>query len=98
MISIASNNLHNGKATLDNGYGMFLRFLNYKLQEQGKRLVIIDKWYASSQICHCCGIKNTAIKNLNIRQWTCPNCGSTHDRDINAAQNIKYEGLKQLVG
>lgn len=96
MKAIANKSFRNGKATMDNGYGMFLRFLEYKLLYQGKQLIHVDKWYPSSQVCHCCGYKNTDVKNLSVRKWTCPKCGATHDRDINAAINIKDEGLRIL--
>lgn len=84
-----------GKATNDNGFGMFRKFLQYKLQEQGKQLIVIDKWLPSSKACHICGYINLEI-TLNVREWTCPSCGTNHDRDINAAINIRDQGLLQL--
>ena len=82
-----------GKSILDNGWAMFTQMLEYKLEWQGKILVRIDKWYPSSQLCAHCGYKNPDTKNLSIRQWTCPKCGAHHDRDHNAAINIKNEGM-----
>lgn len=89
-----SQMLHFGKSVYDNGWGMFVTFLRYKLEEQGKKLVKIDKFFASSQICSCCGYKNAETKNLSIREWDCPECGAHHDRDENAAINIKKEGMR----
>ena len=86
----------NGKATLDNGYGMFLSMLEYKLSDRKKYFVKVDKWYPSSQICHCCGYQNPLLKDLRIREWDCPNCNHHHKRDINAAINIRKEGLRIL--
>lgn len=86
--------LHFGKSVCDNGWGMFVRFLQYKLEEIGKRLVKVDRYFASSQICSCCGDKNEATKNLSIRAWDCPRCGTHHDRDRNAAINIRNEGMR----
>lgn len=86
--------LHFGKSVSDNGWGIFVSFLKYKLEEQGKRLVKVDKFFASSQICSCCGYKNTDTKNLSIRAWDCPRCGTHHDRDANAAINIRNEGMR----
>lgn len=89
-----SQALNFGKSVSDNGWGMFVTFLKYKLEEQGKQLVKVDKFYASSQTCSMCGYKNAAIKNIAIRAWDCPGCGVHHDRDINAAINIKNEGMR----
>lgn len=86
--------LNFGKSVSDNGWGMFTTFLQYKLADLGKQLVKVDKFFASSQICSCCGYKNTATKNLAIRAWDCPECGTHHDRDVNAAINIRNEGMR----
>jgi len=91
-----AQSLNFGKSVSDNGWGMFITFLQYKLTNIGKRLVRVDKFFASSQICSCCGYKNTAAKNLSIRAWDCPGCGAHHDRDVNAAINIRNKGM-QLV-
>lgn len=96
MRSLSNKNFGNGKATLDNGYGMFLSMLEYKLADRGKYFIKVDKWYPSSQICSSCGYKNPLIKDLSVRKWDCPACGSQHDRDVNAAINILREGLRIL--
>lgn len=89
-----SQALNFGKSVSDNGWGMFTTFLQYKLEDMGKRLVKVDKFFASSQICNVCGYKNTATKNLSVRAWDCPECGTHHDRDVNAAINIRNEGMR----
>ncbi len=89
-----SQTLNFGKSVSDNGWGMFVTFLKYKLEEAGKRLVKVDKFFASSQTCSCCGYKNSETKDLSVREWTCPQCGTYHDRDINAAINIRNEGMR----
>jgi transposase len=83
------------KSTNDNGFGMLKTFLAYKLAEQGKQLIAIDKWHPSSKSCSCCGHKNKEL-SLNDRIWTCRECGKVLDRDINAAINIKNEGCRIL--
>ena len=97
MKALSNKRFKNGKATLDNGYGMFTTMLEYKLNERGKQLIKVDRFYASSQTCNCCGLKNPEVKNLKLRKWDCPNCGAHHDRDINAAKNIKLQGLLRLA-
>lgn len=86
-----------GKSISDNGWAMFTRMLEYKLEWQGKTLVKIDKWYPSSQLCSECGYQNSETKSLLVREWTCPKCGAHHDRDHNAAINIKNEGIRILA-
>lgn len=81
----------------DNGWGKFVSFLQYKLEETGKQLVKVDKFFASSQICNVCGYKNTETKNLGIRAWGCPECGTHHNRDVNAAINIRNEGMRLVT-
>ena len=87
--------LNLAKSTNDNGFGMLKTFLAYKLAEQGKQLVIIDKWYPSSKLCHICKHENKEL-TLADRNWTCPHCGTKLDRDVNAAINIKNEGCRIL--
>ena len=96
MKSLANKGFKNGKATYDNGYGMFLNMLEYKLSDRGKILIKVDKWFPSSQICHHCGKQNSEMKDLNKRDFVCE-CGYTNDRDVNAALNIKREGLRLLA-
>ena len=85
-----------GKSTHDNGWGKYVSMLEYKLKERGKKLIKVDKWFPSSQLCSECGYKNPLVKDLSVREWTCPECGTHHDRDINAARNLLKEGTKQL--
>ena len=96
MRSMSNKGFGNGKATLDNGYGMFLSMLEYKLSDRSKYLVKVDKWFPSSQICHCCGALHPEMKDLTIRTMKC-DCGLTISRDQNAAINILQEGLRLLT-
>ena len=81
------------KAINDVSWYEFCRQLEYKCLWYGKQFIQIDTYFASSQICSNCGFKNSDVKNLDIRKWTCPECGKHHDRDINAATNILNQGL-----
>ena len=96
MRSMANQGFGNGKATLDNGYGMFLSMLEYKLSDRNKYLVKVDKWFPSSQRCHCCGKIHPEMKSLQTRTIKC-DCGLTMSRDQNAAINILHEGLRLLA-
>ena len=93
MRAMSNKGFGNGKATLDNGYGLFLQMLNYKLLERGKHFVKVDKWYPSSGLCSCCG-QQKKLK-LTDRIYIC-SCGLVMDRDQNAAINILREGLRLL--
>lgn len=95
MRSIANKGFGNGKATMDNGYGLFLTMLAYKLTARGKALIKVGKWFASSQLCSNCGVKHPEMKDLSNRVMRC-DCGLVLDRDQNAAINILNEGLRLL--
>ena len=82
-----------GKNLHDNGFGMFRNFLSYKLERKGSVLVKVDRWYASTKTCHVCGRKEPDI-GLETGEWTCPGCGTSHQRDANAAKNIEAEGRR----
>lgn len=76
------------KHIVDSLFGAFRRQLTYKCEWYGKQLVLVDRWYPSSQLCSNCGYRNHDTKNLLIREWDCPQCGKHHSRDVNAAINI----------
>ena len=93
---LASRNLmknhHLARAIGDASWTEFVRQLHYKADWYGKKIVTISRWFPSSQLCSSCGV-NSGKKALSIREWTCENCGTHHDRDINASLNILKEGL-----
>ena len=84
--------LHFGKGIQDNGYGQFLSMLGYKLEERGKYLIKVDRYFASSKICSVCGHKKKELA-LSERIYLCE-CGNRMDRDVNAAVNILKEGKR----
>ena len=86
-----------GKSISDAAFGEIIRQLEYKTNWYGRTFHKIDRWYPSSKTCNCCGYKMGDM-DLSIREWTCPSCGTHHDRDLNAAKNILDEGLRDLYG
>ena len=84
------------KSFQDVAQSEFIRQLEYKARWYGKTISKVDRFYPSSQLCSSCGYKNSDVKNLKIREWTCPECGVHHDRDINSAINILNDGLQLL--
>ena len=78
----------------------FVRQLTYKGEWNGSNVIFIGRFDASSQVCSRCGHKNPSVKDLKVREWTCPECGTHHDRDVNAAVNIKQMALEKqnLIG
>ena len=84
------------KSIADVGWGLFINMLEYKAERYGKKVIKLDQWFPSSQICSHCQHKD-GRKALNIRDWTCFNCQTKHDRDVNAAINIKNKGLEMIA-
>ena len=84
-----------GRKISDLGFSDFVKILKYEASKFGTVVIEVDRYFASSRLCHCCGEKNPQMKDLRIRQWKCPKCGAMHDRDRNAAINILQEGLGQ---
>lgn len=85
-----------GKKVGDYGFGGLLNILEYVAPQFHTKIVKIDRFYPSSQLCNKCGYQNQKVKELSVREWTCPQCSKHHDRDRNAARNIHREGLRML--
>jgi putative transposase len=85
------------KSVHDAGWATLVRLLEEKAERHGRTVVKVSRWFPSSQICSACGVKD-GPKPLGVRQWTCGGCGTTHDRDVNAARNIRLEGRKAAAG
>ena len=100
MEDLSSKNLmrnhHLARAISDASWSEFMRMLEYKAEWYGKQIIKISRWFPSSQICSSCKM-NSGKKPLHVREWTCKQCGSHHDRDLNASLNILNEGLKLLA-
>ena len=88
-----SRSLNLGKSVMDLGFGEFRKWLEWEAEKYDCHVHYVDKWFASSKTCNRCGYKNTDLQ-LKDREWTCPHCGEHHDRDVNAAKNLRDKFLK----
>ena len=82
------------RSVSDVSWSKFLGMLEYKGTWYGTKIIQVSRWYPSSQVCSECGYQKVTVKDLKVREWTCPVCHAHHDRDVNAARNILSEGLK----
>lgn len=89
-------NRHLSQSIVDMGFFEFKRQLGYKVGMRGGVLVVADRWFASSKTCSCCGFKVEKLP-LSVRSWQCPDCKTHHDRDVNAAENLRGYALKQVA-
>lgn len=86
----------NAKNYQDISWSSFMSKLQQKAEYKNCQVIKIDKFFASSQICSCCGYKNPIVQKKHLERWTCPNCGKEHQRDENASINIKNEAIRVL--
>ena len=86
------------KGVSDAAWYTFLAYCRYKAEWDGKVFIQCDRWYPSTRTCSCCGALTgpRGVRDLGVRAWSCPVCGSSHDRDVNAAVNVVLEGLRVL--
>jgi putative transposase len=84
------------KAISDAGWGTLTRFIEYKCEREGKAFIKTNRWFPSTKTCSACG-RVCDKMGLEVRQWTCSHCGASHDRDVNAAKNIRDEGIRLLA-
>jgi len=89
-------NRHLSRAVSDMGFFEFRRQLDYKAAQRGGMIVVADRWYPSSKTCSACGHRLETL-SLSVRDWTCPECGSVHDRDVNAAINLRNLAVSSTV-
>ncbi|WP_017380550.1 IS200/IS605 family element RNA-guided endonuclease TnpB [Paenisporosarcina sp. TG-14] len=97
QVSNMLKNRNLSKAISEVSWSAFRTMLEYKAEWYGKRVVVVAKNYASSQLCSTCGHQHKAVKNLALREWDCPTCNSHHDRDINAGINLRNEAIRILT-
>ena len=90
------HNRHLARSIADMSFFEFRRQLTYKAEMRGGRVIVADRWFPSSKICSACGFNNDAL-TLSVRSWTCPSCGTPHDRDVNAAINLRNLAVSSTV-
>ena len=95
-VSGMMSNRHLARAIADMGFYEFRRQLEYKALMRGGIVIVADRWFASSKLCSFCAKKNTSLI-LSMRQWTCDQCGTTHERDMNAAINLRNYAVSSTV-
>ena len=95
-VSNMIKNKNLSKSIQDCSWYELTRQLEYKTKWNNHQYIKVDRYFPSSQLCHVCGYQNSDTKDLTVRDWICPECGTHHDRDINAAINILNEGLRIL--
>ncbi|MBA7518100.1 hypothetical protein ES705_10166 [subsurface metagenome] len=81
--------------SLDFSWNQFVTILKYKMEQKGKHLILVDRYFPSSKLCSDCGYKKEDLE-LSDREWVCPKCQVTHDRDVNASVNLRNEGIRNL--
>ena len=83
---------------LEAGFGTFRECLRYKLARQGKPLIVVDRYTPTTRTCAVCGLVRDDEVSYRHRSWRCPKCGTVHNREVNAAKNVKAQGLDQYFG
>ncbi|MCY0858743.1 RNA-guided endonuclease InsQ/TnpB family protein [Cupriavidus sp. D39] len=91
-----TKNRHLARSVADVGFFEFRRQMEYKAAMLGGVVVVADRWFANSKTCSCCGYKMDALP-LSVREWTCPSCGTPHDRDVTAAINLRSYAVSSTV-